>query len=70
MSEKIDGLGEQENAEANLFARCLLMPEKFLRRDVTEPLDVCEDARIEKLAKRYQVTEQMMIIRLCELKLL
>jgi Zn-dependent peptidase ImmA (M78 family) len=49
--------------EANRFAAALLMPQEFLTKDVIVeyPLD---GEKIKKLARRYQVSEQAMTIRL------
>lgn len=62
-------LSEVEELEANVFAMELLMPEEFLRRDLTElgSIDVCDDANIRKLAKRYEVSEQLMTFRIADL---
>lgn len=55
--------------EANYFALCLLVPERFLRTDLEgqPPFDVESDVRIIELAKRYDVSVQLMILRLVEL---
>lgn len=57
---------EQMEAEANYFAMCLLMPYEFMKKDLEElgEIDVCDDPKIRKLAKKYQVTEQLMMIRI------
>jgi Zn-dependent peptidase ImmA (M78 family) len=54
----------RQESEANEFAAELLMPEKFLGRDVAE---MGLDARA--LAKRYQVSEQALWIQLISLHL-
>lgn len=63
-----------QEAEANYFAVCLLMPEEFLRKDIAKlgisHFDIIEDSRLQDLADRYQVTLQMMIMRLAGLGLL
>ncbi len=50
--------------EANYFAMCLLMPESLLRKDIAElpPLEAPE--LVKRLAKKYQVFEPIMAIRL------
>lgn len=55
--------------EANHFAMCLLMPEKFLRADIEKMggIDICDDVAVEKLAKRYQVPVATMALRLGQL---
>jgi len=59
---------EQEK-EANLFAKELLMPEKFLRADIRKMggIDLLDDAAVGKLADRYQVSVAVMGARLWEL---
>jgi Zn-dependent peptidase ImmA (M78 family) len=65
---------KQLEADANEFAMCLLMPRDFLVRDFTElcpeGIDIVEDPRILKLAERYKVTPQMMMLRLVQLELI
>jgi Zn-dependent peptidase ImmA (M78 family) len=57
---------DKHEIEANAFAAALLMPHEFLIRDLIEvvPLD---DEKIRRLAKKYQVSEQAMTIRLVNL---
>lgn len=52
--------------EANHFAMCLLMPEKFLRADIAKMggVDLADDKKIGKLAKRYRVPASLMAIRI------
>lgn len=68
----------QQDAEANMFAMCLLMDEDDVRRelthllttpdrDISDGLDLVDDPAIEQLAKRFGVSEQMITIRLCQL---
>lgn len=58
----------EEDREANYFAMCLLMPESLLRKDLEGvALDVCDDASIAKLARRYVVSIQLMTMRLTQL---
>jgi Zn-dependent peptidase ImmA (M78 family) len=54
---------DRMDAEANAFAMELLMPEKWIRRDAAG-IDICDDAAIAKLAKRYQVPASAMAIRI------
>ena len=69
---------DDEEAEAKLCARCLLMPEKFLRADVTRLAkrkdigDLLDDKNpcIPKLAARYGVSTVVMTMRLYELGIL
>ena len=55
------------DSEANAFAMELLMPEKFLKKDIGslqgEPLDLA----LDKLAQKYQVEKTVMVIRLTQL---
>lgn len=56
-------------AEANAFAMELLMPEEWLRRDIAEMggVDVEDDAKVQRLAKRYKVSNSIMAIRIGQL---
>jgi Zn-dependent peptidase ImmA (M78 family) len=66
--------------EADLFARCLLMPEDLVRKQLEKrakaatlaAIDLCDDdcLVVNKLAKDFQVSYAMMIIRLQELGLI
>ena len=56
--------------EANIFAMQLLIPEQWIRRDAPDNLDIESDPRIVALAKKYGVSQQLMVMRLLELKLL
>ena len=63
---------DDKEVEANTFAMELLMPRKMIEKDVSElgGIDYQYDKRIKQLANRYEVSEQSMIIRLSQLKLL
>lgn len=52
--------------EANRFAAALLMPQDFLVRDVFADYPLNEE-KIRRLARKYQVSEQAMMIRLVSL---
>ncbi|MDP2598863.1 MAG: ImmA/IrrE family metallo-endopeptidase [Candidatus Liptonbacteria bacterium] len=56
--------------QANMFAAALLMPEEQLKKDVTamEKSGILENCHIEVLARKYDVSEQAMNIRLINLK--
>lgn len=64
--------------EANLFARCLLMPEPMLRAEVQKLVvsgevgDLLDDSNpsIPRLAKRFGVSTVVMTLRLQELGLI
>lgn len=64
-----------EEKEANLFAAELLMPAKFIKRDLDkinspdlfEALDIFEDEKLQNLAKHYQVSVQALTFRLAYL---
>jgi Zn-dependent peptidase ImmA (M78 family) len=57
--------------EANYFAANLLMPETFLRRDLSKVrLSALDDAQMRTLAQRYGVSAQALTIRLMDLRLL
>ena len=75
------GTVDIDEVEANLFAVSLLMPERWLRRDCRMMFDITpgprgprfdieHDARIEQLVDRYEVSVQLMTIRLVDLGLL
>ena len=57
---------EAMDAEANAFAMDLLMPEAWLRDDA-RGLDICDEAAVARLAKKYRVPVTAMAIRLGEL---
>jgi len=59
-------------AEANLFAIMLLIPEEFIMRDLEgiKAIDYEDDTQISKLAEKYQVSKQLMTIRLVSLGVL
>lgn len=59
---------EVEEAEANYFAMCLLIPEKFIRADI-EQHEYLDEEKIEALAHKYQVPVSLMCLRLVDLKL-
>lgn len=56
---------ETQEAEANYFAMCLLIPARFIREDLIEMggIDYVEDDAIAKLAKKYQVSVSLMVLR-------
>ncbi|MGW1419838.1 ImmA/IrrE family metallo-endopeptidase [Bradyrhizobium manausense] len=57
-----------EEIEANAFAANLLIPAQWIRLDVAGyTLDLENEARIDALADRYQVSKQAMIVRLTSL---
>jgi Zn-dependent peptidase ImmA (M78 family) len=64
---------KRQDKEANYFARCLLMPEEFLRSEIEKlkngKVRTTEDM-IKKLAKIFKVPEYQMTIRLTELKII
>ena len=66
-SEASDG-ADIEEIEANAFAASLLMPEEFLRRDLSNiVLDLESPHQVQHLARRYQVSTQAMTFRLMAL---
>lgn len=58
-----------EDAEANYFAMCLLMPEDFVRAEVAKIgwFDIEDDRAMKTLAKKFQVSVTMMTMRLGQL---
>ena len=59
---------DEMDAEANYFARCLLMPREFLLRDLRalDGFSLTEDDDIKRLAKKYGVSMGMLAIRIHE----
>ena len=58
-----------QEAEADLFARCLLMPSTFLLADLKacEGIDLCcDDDQVKRLAKQYGVSMSVMALRIYE----
>lgn len=61
----------EQQREANLFAMCLLMPEPLLRQYIdANKVDVCTEDGVRSIAIAFQVTEQIMLIRLKQLKII
>ena len=60
---------DPEEIEANLFAAELLLPREFLARDLHEvpAVDILDDEFVRDLAKRYNVSAQALMLRLCNL---
>lgn len=58
-----------DEEEANLFAAMLLIPEKFIRKDLEriKTIDYEDDSLISELAEEYQVSKQLMTIQLVSL---
>jgi len=46
---------EKQDHEANLFAMCLLMPEKLVRAEVARMggVDLCDDEPLKQLAHKF-----------------
>ena len=63
-SSKGEDDGERE---ANLFAAELLMPAKFLRKDLKEGEDLLDEDGLKKLAQQYDVSVQALTFRLANL---
>lgn len=58
----------KREAEANLFARCLLMPESMIRKAVkADKIAWDNDDEPVRLAKMFDVPATLMVIRLAEL---
>ncbi len=57
-----------EEIEANTFAAWILIPERILLSDIrSSGIDLQDDSRIEKLANKYEVSQQSMSFRLMNL---
>jgi Zn-dependent peptidase ImmA (M78 family) len=60
-----------QEIEANQFAAALLMPRALLRREAAEVhFDLADEATLDALAKKFDVSLQAMSIRLMNLNLL
>ena len=61
--------GQIEEAEANAFAMELLMPEQFVRQEVRKfkSFDLCNSKHVAELAKKFQVPESIMAMRIGQL---
>jgi Zn-dependent peptidase ImmA (M78 family) len=58
-------------AEANRFARYLLVPTKFLKAEVKKlKCSHLDDKSIKLLAKKFQVEDGLMMVRLMEVGLI
>lgn len=66
---KIDSRMAKMEREANQFAMELLMPYDWLMEDLRQigPIDWESDPNIKTLAKKYNVSEQLMTIRVGQL---
>lgn len=60
---------DEEEKEANLFAAELLMPAKFIERDIDEigTIDLMDEGVLKELAEKYGVSTQAMTFRLAYL---
>lgn len=56
-------------SEANLFAILLLIPEKFIREDLANGIDLTDDKAIKELCKKYDVSLVTMTKRISLLNL-
>lgn len=66
-STATDGANAKE-IEANNFAGMLLIPTRFLEKDLNEEsVDILDAKAIEKLSKKYNVSDQAMSIRLARM---
>jgi Zn-dependent peptidase ImmA (M78 family) len=56
---------DRKEIEANRFAAELLMPRKFLEKDLSNlQLDVEDESTLEQLAKKYEVSVQALAWRI------
>jgi Zn-dependent peptidase ImmA (M78 family) len=60
---------DSDEIEANLFAAELLMPGFLLNQDLedTQPFDISDESEIRKLARKYGVSSQALMIRISSL---
>ncbi len=69
--DRTSSLGtEKLEVEANAFASALLMPEMLIREDVKSPVDPLNEAQLQRLAHRYEVSIQALVYRLMRLGLM
>ena len=63
---------KRQDKEANYFARCLLIPERFLIPEIEKlkGKKIRTEDMIKLLAKTFKVPEYQMTIRLTELKII
>lgn len=70
-AEKIRDDGFSMDKEANDFAMALLMPEEWLRKDLQAlrgvDIESDVDGKIQRLAKKYKVSTNIMILRIGQL---
>lgn len=62
---------KKQEDEANYFAMCLLMPEPLIKNQIAKTgntLETEDDVLI--LARAFEVSEQIMLIRLIDLRLI
>ena len=66
---------QDQEAEATLFALCLVIPEKPFRAALAalkaagSSLDLCDPTWVDDLAKRFEVTPAMLTLRMVDLGL-
>lgn len=59
---------ERDDAEANYFAMCLLVPEDLLRRAVQdEGYEITDDRDLIRLSKQFAVPMGVMALRIAEI---
>ena len=70
----VDSKLQQEEKEANLFAMALLMPESHIKRELkrlnvldSNDFDYESDEKIKLLSEKFQVSEQLILLRLNQL---
>ncbi len=63
---------QQQDAEANYFAMCLLMPEDFVRTEVKKIwlIDLEDAKRMKQLADKFKVSVPIMTHRLGQLSMI
>lgn len=62
---------DPRETEANHFAGCILLPASFLKSDLREqPIDISDDTAVRSMARRYEVSQQALTVRLSKLRLI
>ncbi len=54
----------KQDAEANHFAMCLLMPREAVMEELKDGIDLTDTKILKQLADKFQVSELMMGIRI------
>ena len=56
--------GNDLEREASYFAACILIPKHLIVEDLRQGIDLSDDKALDKLCKKYGVTQATMTLRL------